>query len=228
MPHDGQEMPMTANDSGLLPDLLALTGAAVAPAETLLETAIAKMRETVTVDGRVSGAMLEENQHGAHALAWLATYVESLRQMQKWALNLKEVGSFGEMEQLILQIGFGEYLWQIYGGIPMSQNEMARLQDIGLTQDDQRGLMTDAVMTLCNQGNNQAARMRLVTLMRDNAGHATFGTTGLDEELEMIREQFRRYADDRVVPNAHEWHLKDELIPMEIIDEMAELGVSSA
>ena len=225
MPHDGQDMPSKIDVSGLLPDLLSLTAAAVAPAEKLLETAIAKMRETVTVDGRISGAALEENQHGAHALAWLATYVESLRQMQKWADNLNAAGSFGEMEQLILQIGFGEYLWQIYGGIPMSQNEMARLQDIGLTQDDQRGLMTDAVMTLCNQGNSQQARMRLVALMRDNAGHATFGATGLDEELEMIREQFRRYADDRVVPNAHEWHLKDELIPMEIIEELGEMGV---
>lgn len=41
----------------------------------------------------------------------------------------------------------------------------------------------------------------------------------------MIREQFYRYAEDRVKPNAHEWHLKDELIPMEIIEELAELGV---
>ncbi len=41
----------------------------------------------------------------------------------------------------------------------------------------------------------------------------------------MIRDQFRRFSDERVAPHAHEWHLKDELIPMEIIAEMAELGV---
>ncbi len=51
------------------------------------------------------------------------------------------------------------------------------------------------------------------------------GASGLDDELEMIRDQFRRFADDRVVPNAHDWHLKDELIPMEIIEELAEMGV---
>ena len=67
--------------------------------------------------------------------------------------------------------------------------------------------------------------MRLVELMQTNDGHATFGASGLDEELEVIRDQFRRFADDRVVPNAHEWHLKDELIPIEIIEELAEMGV---
>ena len=54
---------------------------------------------------------------------------------------------------------------------------------------------------------------------------ASYGATGLDHDYEMIRDQFRRFADDKVVPFAHEWHLKDELIPMEILEEMGELGV---
>ena len=223
MAHDGQDLTMT--QTVILPDLLALTGAAVGPLEALLEKATQSVRDMVSVDGRVSGGKLEENQNAAHGLSWLATYVEALRQMQNWATRLNESGQFGEMEQLIHQIAFGEYLWQVYGGIPMSQNEMMRLQDLGLSQDDMRGLMEPAVMTLSQSGNTQAARTRLVELMQDNAGHATFGTSGLDEELEMIREQFRRYADERVVPNAHEWHLKDDYIPMEILEELGEMGV---
>ncbi|MZR15239.1 acyl-CoA dehydrogenase [Maritimibacter sp. DP07] len=209
----------------LLDDLLSLTGAAIAPAETLLETATTRVRDAVSEGGKVSAALLEQNQSAAHGLAWLATYVESLRQMQAWAQRLTEAGDFGEMEALIHQIAFGEYLWQMYGGIPMSQNEIVRPQDMFLTQDDQLALMVDAVMTLTQGANTPAARARLVELMRDNAGHATFGTSGLDEELEMIREQFRRYADEKVVPFAHDWHLKDELIPMEVIEELAEMGV---
>jgi (2S)-methylsuccinyl-CoA dehydrogenase len=88
----------------------------------------------LSVDGRVSGALLEENQTAAHGLAWLATYVESLRQMQAWAERLHGEGKFGEVEQLIHQIAFGEYLWQIYGGIPMSQGEILRPQDMGLAR----------------------------------------------------------------------------------------------
>ena len=222
MPHDGQDGTM---NNAVLPDLLALTGAAVPPAESLLSHATDLLRDRLTRDGRISAELLEADQTAVHALAWLATYVESLRQMQGWAERLQADGKFGEMEQLIHQIAFGEYLWQIYGGIPMSQGEIARLQDIGLTQDDQRAPMDPAVMTLSKSGNTQAARMRLVELMQDNHGHATFGASGLDEELEMIRTQFRRFADDRVTPNAHDWHLKDELIPMEIIGELAEMGV---
>jgi (2S)-methylsuccinyl-CoA dehydrogenase len=100
MPRDGQTIPTTV----ILPDLLALTGAAVAPAEALLATATERLRAELSVDGRVSGKLLEENQTAAHGLAWLATYVESLRQMHAWAERLNGEGKFGEVEQLILQI----------------------------------------------------------------------------------------------------------------------------
>ncbi|NIY79070.1 acyl-CoA/acyl-ACP dehydrogenase [Celeribacter sp. HF31] len=216
---DQQEMTMP---NPILPDLLALTGAAVAPAEAILDRARAALRSEFLDGERVSGKKIEANQTAAHGLAWLATYVESLRQMQKWAEALTADGKFGEMEQLIHQIAFGEYLSQIYGGIPMNQGEMCRLSDLGL------GLVQPShseVVKLMLDGNSTGARTRLVELMRNNSGHATFGASGLDDELEMIRDQFRRFADEKVVPFAHEWHLKDELIPMEIIEELAELGV---
>ena len=225
MPHDGQEAPQMTQENVILPDLLSLTREASLALSDLLVKAKDVVRAQVTENGRVSGVLIEENQTAAHGLAWLATYTEALRQMQKWADGLNEDGKFGETEQLIHQIAFGEYLWQVYGGIPMSQGEILRLQDIGLTQDDQRGLMNSSVMTLTHSGNSQPARTRLASLMQEHAANVTVGTSGLDDELEMIREQFRRFAVEKVEPFAHEWHLKDELIPMEIIEEMAELGV---
>lgn len=209
----------------ILDDLLTLTRAAIAPIESVLDKAKEAMRALVVVDGRVSGAEVETHQTAVHGLAWLATYVESLRQMQKWAENLTEDGKFGEVEQLIHQIAFGEYLHQIAGGIPMNQGEVVRLQDLGLGWDALSGFQCGEVQSLMSHGNNQAARTRLVELMQERSAEITIGATGLDEELEMIREQFRRYAVDRVLPHAHEWHLKDELIPMEIIEELAEMGV---
>ncbi|MGY6634240.1 MAG: acyl-CoA dehydrogenase family protein [Alkalilacustris sp.] len=221
MPHDGQDLSQIP-EAVLLDDLLALTGAAVPAAEAMLAAATEALRARVTRDGRVSGAALERYQTAAHGLAWLATYVESLRQMQGWAERLDAEGRFGELEALLHQIAFGEYLAQMRGGIPMSQGEILRPADLGI---EATALDTPAVSTLVAQGNGNGPRMRLVALMRDNAGRATVGASGLDEELEMIREQFRRFADDKVVPHAHEWHLKDDLIPLSIIEEMAELGV---
>ncbi|WP_138471679.1 acyl-CoA dehydrogenase family protein [Poseidonocella sp. HB161398] len=220
MPHDGQSLP--ADVSTILPDLLSLTEAAIAPAAAALEQAKDALKARVTEEGRISGKLLEQHQSSAHGLAWLATYVEALRQMRAWAGRLSEEGKFGEIEQLILQIGFGEYLSQIEGGIPMWQAEFFRLRDLGLSA---AGFATEPVRTLMAGGNTTAARVRLVELMQEQSANTTLGNCGLEEELEMIREQFRRYALDKVIPNAHDWHLKDELIPMEIIEELAEMGV---
>ncbi|PRY76209.1 (2S)-methylsuccinyl-CoA dehydrogenase [Yoonia maritima] len=223
MPHDGQDMTQTSNP--ILADLLQLCDVALPAVDYVVTRAKAAVRETVTDGDRVSARLIEENQTAAHGLAWLATYAQSLQQMQNWATRLQADGKFGEVEQLIHQIAFGEYLWQIYGGIPMSQGEILRLQDIGLTQDEMRALMLPEVMTLTQSGNTQAARTRLVALMQEQSANVTVGATGLDDELEMIREQFRRFSVDKVEPYAHDWHLKDELIPIEIIEEMAEMGV---
>ena len=222
MAHDGQDLQMKQI---VLPELLTLTAAALPPLEAILDKARLSVRAMVSQEDRVSGQLIEENQTAAHGLSWLATYVYSLRQMQAWADRLQENGSFGEIEQLIHQIAFGEYLWQVYGGIQMNQGEILRLQDLGLSQDDMRDLMAPAVMTLTQGGNTQAARSRLVELMQEQAGATMFGASGLEEELEMIRDQFRRYALEKVEPHAHDWHLKDELIPMEVIEELAEMGV---
>jgi (2S)-methylsuccinyl-CoA dehydrogenase len=216
MAHDGQDMGTIA--PVLLDDLLSLTRAAVTPVEQITELARTRLRAELSVDGRVSAALVEKNQTAAHGLAWLATYAQSLRQMQNWAEALDAQSKFGEVEALILQIAFGEYLWQVYGGIQMNQGEVLRPQDMGLTQDDMRGMMEPAVVTLTQNGNTQAARIRLVELMQERSAEITVGASGLDEELEMIREQFRRYAVEKVEPFAHDWHLKDELIPMEVIE----------
>ena len=193
MAHDGQDLTMTtdASPSALLPDLLALTRAAVGPVDAVLEAATASVRALVSTDGRVSSRLVDEHQTAAHGLAWLATYAQSLRQMQAWAERLDADGKFGEIEALIHQIAFGEYLWQVYGGIQMNQGEILRLQDLGLSQDDMRGLMVPEIMTLTQSGNTQAARTRLVELMQEQAANITVGASGLDDELEMIREQFR-------------------------------------
>ena len=216
MPHDGQAMPETP----ILADLQALTAAALPEVEALFEGARDRLKTQVSAGGKVSNPALEARQFQAHALSWLATYVEALRQLNAWAGRLSEAGQFGPMEALILQLGFGEYLNQIAGGIPMSQGELARLSDLGLTWAP-----GEAAAKLMAAGNTPDARAALVTLMQDNHGRATFGATGLDEELEMIRDQFRRYADEKVIPQAQDWHLKDELIPMEIIEDLAGMGV---
>ncbi|UOA24416.1 (2S)-methylsuccinyl-CoA dehydrogenase [Sulfitobacter pontiacus] len=223
MAHDGQDVISGADI--VIDDLLATTRSTLAPVDRLLEAAKSAVRATVSQDGKVSNALVEENQTAAHGLAWLATYAQSLHQMQLWAEKLDADGTFSETEQLIHQIAFGEYLCQISGGIQMNQGEILRLHDLGVSTTDQNAFSNASITTLQQRGNSQAARTRLVELMQEQSANITVGRSGLDEELEMIREQFRRYAVEKVEPFAHEWHLKDELIPIEVINELAEMGV---
>tara|TARA_B110000037_G_scaffold192916_1_gene227483 strand:- start:367 stop:2034 length:1668 start_codon:yes stop_codon:yes gene_type:complete len=211
--------------TAILPQLLTLTAQAVLAANAVSDIAKMKLRLLVSDEGRIVNSLMEEHQTAAHGFAWVATYVESLRQMQKWAEELQALQKFGVVEQLIHQIAFGEYLCQLAGGIPMNQGEILRLQDIGMTQDDLAPLRDPGPNLLAKNGNTQSARVQLVTLMQERKADTILGASGLDEELEMIRETFRRYAQEKIEPYAHEWHLKDELIPLEVIDELAEMGV---
>ena len=216
MSHDGQDLSVTP----LLSNLMALTGPALAEAQAHFATARQALAARVTVAGKVSSAALDQHQYAAHGLAWLAIYVESLTQLRGWAETLADQGKLTEMEGLILQLGFGEYLAQIAGGIAMSQNEVARAADLGIAPY-LPGPEAQALIAAAGDG----AKMRLVALMRAQNGASTFGASGLDDELEMIRDQFRRFSDEEVAPFAHAWHLNDDLIPMEIITKLADMGV---
>ena len=225
MAHDGQDLAFHLDNSWMIVDLLTKTRRAADELSTLFETARQQMKAQIVVDGKTSGKLLEENQDAVHGLAWLATYATAMQQMQNWAEKLHSDGEFGEIEQLLHQIGTSEYHAQVRGGIPMSQGEIVRLNDIGISEAAIDKYQSAEVVELSNKGNSQDARMRLVHLMQDHSAEIITGKSGLDDELEMIREQFRKFSIDKVLPNAHEWHLNDELIPIEIIEELAELGV---
>jgi (2S)-methylsuccinyl-CoA dehydrogenase len=198
--------------------------AAVAAMDALLADATRAVRTRVAPEGRVSGQLLDREQRAAHGLAWFATYTEALRQLAAYAERMSEAGRFGELEELVVRVGFGEYLAQMLGGIPMSQGEMVRPGDLGLKLEDVSERITPEVENLIATGNTAQNRERLIALMREHHG-ATVGDCGLDETLEAIRDEMRKFAESEVVPHAHNWHLKNEYIPLDVIKHMAELGV---
>ncbi len=195
---------------------------AVRAARLYVEQARLAGLAAVSVDGRMDPALIEREQRRVHGFAWVATVVESLAQVTAWAGRLADQGSLGEGEALILQIGFGEYLAQICGGIPMSQNELVRPADLG-TAVAVAELQADfSVQGFLSDGNTPANRARLAELLA--TGWEADARVG-DDTLDMIRDQFRRFSDARIAPFAHAWHLADALIPDEVVAEMAELGV---
>ena len=207
-------------------DLIKALQSVAEAAGILRDRATEAVKAKVAPGGKIDGAALEREQHAAHGLAWIATYAEALRQIADYARRMDEEGRFGEIETLLAQIGAAEYAAQLHGGVMMSQNEMVRPHELGVAEKDHAAFLTPEVRALI-AGTNAATRARAIELIRaaQGAHAASYGDPGLDETLEAMREEMRRFSEAEVVPHAQDWHLKDEYIPLELIAQMAELGV---
>ena len=202
--------------------LIALARTASQAAEAVLAEATAAVRQRVMVEDRAVDQLFDREQRATHGLAWLATYVESVRQLAAYAERMHASGGLGEIEELLVQIGIGEYLAQIQGGIPMSQGEIVRPADVGLAAEAVVGRLAAPLRELAS--GTVERRARLVELMR--AHHdATVGDCGLDETLGTIRDEMRKFADSEVAPRAQQWHRTNSYIPLDILAQMSELGV---
>ncbi|HYS49907.1 MAG TPA: acyl-CoA dehydrogenase family protein [Xanthobacteraceae bacterium] len=217
-------MPIAASRADPSRDLVASAQDAVSAVEALLADATIAVRRQVSTDGQVTSRLVDREQRATHGLAWLATYAQAVRQLAAYAERMRAGGRFGAIEELVVRIGLGEYLAQILGGIPMSQGEIVRPADLGLSLDQVAARVTPAIETLIASGNDAQTRARLVALLRDHHG-ITVGDCGLDDTLDAVREEMHKFAESEVKPHAHEWHLANDYIPLDIIAHMAELGV---
>ena len=169
----------------------------------------------------------DSNKHQSklHGLAWTATYVEALKQMSIWAEQLSKKGTFGKTERIILTLSFNEYLNQIFGGIMMSQNELIRPADLDHKKEALEKLNCEEVYFFKDEVDVDQLRAELITLIVQNESTSFIGNDGLGQDQNIIRQEFNKFAKEKIEPFAHEWHLKDELIPLNVIDELANLGV---
>jgi len=206
--------PVTSADA----DLGSLIQRTTSWAEDYLRAATAQARALTSVNGRLDRLALDREQHVVHGLAWVATYTELFRQVGAWRERLLAAGLFGATEDLLTRILFAEYAAQLAGGIPMNQGEVVRPDDFGLTLAFDLARAWRALAT-------QADKTALADHVAAAQGKPSVEEAGLDETLTMIRDQFHAFAEEKVVPFAHEWHLKDQLIPLELVKELGQLGV---
>lgn len=203
-------------------ELIELANEAVTAAERYVEIVRSCLLPFVTQAGRLDASALDRAQRAVHGYAWVATIVATLNATANWASRLQRTAELGRSGELVVAIGVGEYLGQLIGGLPMSQNEMLRPDDLGTAQAASALASQYAVSAFLTHGNSPKHRAELVSLVR---GGQTVSDMLGDDELDMIRLEMRRFADERIRPHAHGWHLRDELVPDEVIAEMAELGV---
>jgi len=200
-----------------LPDLLDEAAREAAALSASIGAAVAKR---VSRDGRLDRAALDAEQHAAHGLAWAAAYAETLRQTAAWARALSDEGRLTEAEALPAQLLAHEYLSQLQGGIPMNQGEIFRPADVFAPAE-----RLSHILGRLRPGASQAVKLRIVELLDQARGRPSLEASGLDETLEAIRDQFHTFAEEKITPFAHGWHLRDELIPLSLLQELGDLGV---
>lgn len=211
--------------SRVLSDLPGLLQDAVSAADTYKTALQSKVSVILAPSGKIDRTAFSANQHIAHGFAWIVTYVETLRETANWAVRLRDENKFGEIDGLLAQILFSHYLAELVGGVPMNQGETIRPHELGAIDEADTLFAAPAVRHLIEDGASPDVMSAAAALLPDSLGRATVEQTGEDETMSMIRDQFRRYADDKIVPHAHEWHLNNDYIPMDVVSEMAELGV---
>ena len=164
----------------------------------------------------------DEDQRLLHGFAWYATTAAALSATAQWAHSAFERQAFAAIDALVLRIGFGEYLGQIAHGVAMSQSEIVRPAEFGLVAEARVFADDPAVARFLADPDTAALRRELAERLA--AGERPCESFG-DETLDLIRDQFRAFTATRIAPHAHRWHLEDALIPLELVDEMAALGV---
>ena len=191
---------------------------AVEALHKLYEIALPRVREKVIEEGKISSKLLNEQQLAAHALAYMRTDLEACKQLADWA---QRVG--GDHALAIASTYVGESVRTIAGGISLGPAEHIALADLGLTEQDLNAtVMQDDIQRWAAQ----VASGQVIATLGRSVQDLGYGDPGLgDETLDQMRSEFRKFADREVIPIAQGVHQRDILIPTELVEHMAELGV---
>lgn len=215
----------TVQDNQVLAGLTDLLQDAVTASDTYKSALHGKVSAVLAPEGKIDRTAFSANQHLAHGYGWVVTYIETLRETANWATRLEADGKLGEIDALLAQILFSKYLADLVSGVPMNQGETIRPHELDALSEVDTLFKTPAVHTLITKGLTPDSMAAAAAHLPDSLGRATVENTGEDETMSMIRDQFRRYTENKIAPYAHEWHLKNDYIPMDVVNEMAELGV---
>ncbi len=186
---------------------------AVAAAGVLAD---AKHAVATRIDG-LSGAALDGEQRATHGLAWIATYASAIEQV---ARHFEALETPGELDADLVCVLLGEYLAQLAGGIPMSQGEIARPGDLGVT-NVQIAARLAPVEAILVHANTPERRQRIAHALA--AGQSP--QDPLDKTLRAMRDEMRKFVAAEIDGKAQRWHLENAYIPLDTIGRMAALGV---
>jgi (2S)-methylsuccinyl-CoA dehydrogenase len=194
---------------------------AVDAIDRLLGIAVDHLRGRVAKGGTLDHVALDLDQLAAHALAYVATDLAASRQLLAWASKHPT----GEAPA-VARVFIAEVVRGLRSGVWLGATESYATTEMHVTPADIEG--TVGAAALARWADEESAGDRYVAIARAHAAGVA-APLGLDDDtLVMMRGNFRKFVEERVTPIAQRIHRGDELIPMELIDAMSEMGVFGA
>ncbi len=189
---------------------LAAAGRAWNAARAVVELAARHLAGEVTTSGRISNGRLDSRQIDAFSLAGLLARIEAARSVRAWAARVGVPIARGFATTFTAEL------------VRAVRDEVGtRPGAWGLTAAEVRAwLDTDDVAGFVALALDHAQFEALGELVTTEGT----GPFALDEERDMVRREFRRFAEQVVRPLAERVHRHDELVPAAVREGVAELG----
>lgn len=200
-------------------NLMQAAHAALDTAAKPVDHAFSHLKALATVDGRLSGKVLDDLQLASYELAFCAAELSAGRYALEYAEKI--AASVGNTQASIEDQLAVTFVAEILHSI-RSRLE-ARTDDYGLSREELAQTLDDPTVTdFCHAYLSAKWLQNLGQLVIEH--HGVLGASPLDDEKEMIRDTFRRVANDVVAPLAEHIHREDLIIPDAILNALRELG----
>ena len=165
-----------------------------------------------TVNQRLEAKLLDDYQFASYQLAFCAAEISAA----SYFLDYCRDGSANPNQRALALLFAGDTFQSVIERLKTSSH------DIGIDSEDLSTIeiSTEAKALLLE------TQPKAVSALGAEIVDGTIGRlpSGLDDEKELVRESFSRFADEVVVPLAEKIHREDRDIPDEIIDAAAQLG----
>lgn len=194
-------------------------GRAVAAARKIADTVAASLKARATVNGKVDGDKLDESQWVSYDLAQSVAEITAAATMLDHARKVRE-GAKGDgilFEERIALL-FAAEIFQA-----MRARTAPRIADFGIDPALFKETLDNGELQCWSSGQMSAANVAaLGDVLREKSGD--LGATLLSEDHELMRQNFRKFANEEVAPHAEHVHRHDEDIPDSILEQVKEMG----
>lgn len=192
--------------------------AAVYAIDRLYRIARERLRERVVREGVLDAVALDRNQLAAHALAYVATDLAASQQLLAWASSYPTAET-----RAIAQTFVAEVARNLRSAVWLGATETYSVSEMHVTPEEVQASVGSPEMA--RWADEESAGDRYAALAHAQAAGTAIPVGLADDTLLMMRSEFRKFVNDRVIPVAQGIHRKDELIPMGLVKAMSDLGV---